>query len=213
VATNRAHAAPKLTAKGAATRVRIIEQAAELIYINGVHGTNNELLRQVAAISGSQLNHYFPDKESLVLAVIAWRAEKILSLHTNGQFAEFDSIDTLREWAGFYIAYERACQEGCTLGSLASEVIKADFNVRDQLAVQFERWKDIFRTGLERMREQGRLRSGADPAQLTNLLMAALQGGMLLAQIAQDVTPLKDALTAAIDHVQTFEATSAGEHG
>jgi hypothetical protein len=148
-----------------------------------------------------------------VLAVIAWRAEKILSLHTNGQFAEFDSIDTLREWAGFYIAYERACQEGCTLGSLASEVIKADFNVRDQLAVQFERWKDIFRTGLERMREQGRLRSGADPAQLTNLLMAALQGGMLLAQIAQDVTPLKDALTAAIDHVQTFEATSAGEHG
>jgi hypothetical protein len=43
--------------------------------------------------------------------------------------------------------------------------------------------------------------------------MAALQGGMLLAQIAQDVTPLKDALTAAIDHVQTFEATSAGEHG
>jgi hypothetical protein len=99
------------------------------------------------------------------------------------------------------------------VGSLASEVIKADFNVRDQLAVQFERWKDIFRTGLERMREQGRLRSGADPAQLTNLLMAALQGGMLLAQIAQDVTPLKDALTAAIDHVQTFEATSAGEHG
>lgn len=28
---------------------------------------------------------------------------------------------------------------------------------------------------------------------------------MLLAQIARDVTPLRDALTAAIDHVQSFE--------
>jgi AcrR family transcriptional regulator len=71
-------------------RARIVEQAAELIYVNGVHGTNNELLRKAAGISGSQLNHYFPDKESLVLAVITWRAEQILNLHTSEHFAGFD---------------------------------------------------------------------------------------------------------------------------
>jgi hypothetical protein len=41
--------------------------------------------------------------------------------------------------------------------------------------------------------------------------MAALQGGMLLAQIAQDTTPLSDALTAAIDHVQTFETVPVAD--
>ncbi|MGW0085051.1 hypothetical protein [Streptomyces sp. NPDC003393] len=46
--------------------------------------------------------------------------------------------------------------------------------------------------------------SYADPAQLANLLPAAFQGGSLLALVAHDVTPLKDALQAAIDHVRTF---------
>jgi TetR/AcrR family transcriptional regulator, transcriptional repressor for nem operon len=195
----------KLTAKGEATRSRILEQAAELIYSRGVHGTNNDLLRRAAGISGSQLNHYFPDKESLVLAVIAWQADRVLAVHEN--FAAFDSITTLREWAGYYISYERAYREGCTLGSLANEIIKSDLDVHDELAAQFGRWRDVFRSGLSRMREQGRLRADADPAQLAHSLLAALQGGMLLAQISRDATPLRDALTAAIDHVQSFEPT------
>ena len=42
------------------------------------------------------------------------------------------------------------------------------------------------------------------PTQLANLLLAAFQGGMLLAQVARDIAPLKDALQAAIDYVETF---------
>ncbi|MGW5062715.1 hypothetical protein ACWEQ2_36335, partial [Streptomyces sp. NPDC004096] len=47
----------------------------------------------------------------------------------------------------------------------------------------------------------------ADPARLANLLLAAFQGGTLLAQVARNITPLKDALQTAIDYLQTF-ATS-----
>ncbi|MGW5582971.1 hypothetical protein ACWEWF_03160, partial [Streptomyces sp. NPDC003857] len=41
----------------------------------------------------------------------------------------------------------------------------------------------------------------------TRLLLAAFQGGTLLAQVARNIGPLKDALQTAIDYVQTF-ATS-----
>ncbi|MDX3854893.1 TetR/AcrR family transcriptional regulator [Streptomyces sp. AK02-01A] len=210
--TEREAAGPKLTAKGLATRARIVERAAELIYAHGVRGTTNEMLREAAGVSGSQLNHYFPDKESLVLAVIEWQARRILTLHTSEAFAHFDTIDALRDWAAYYISYELACREGCTLGSLASEVMKADLDVREHLFSEFERWKDVFRAGLERMRSRGRLRADADPAQLAHLLLAALQGGLLLAQVAQDAAPLRDALTAAIDYVQTFETTQDSVH-
>ncbi|WP_236795252.1 TetR/AcrR family transcriptional regulator [Amycolatopsis sp. GM8] len=194
----------KLTGKGQATRARILEHAAELIYTQGVHATNNEQLRHAAGISGSQLNHYFPTKESLVLAVIEWQAEHVLTFHRGERFTHFESLDSLREWAGFYIAYERSYQEGCTLGSLASEIIKTDLDVRTELANAFEQWRDIFRDGLERMRTLGRLSADADPTRLAHLLLSAFQGGMLLAQVARDITPLRDALQAAIDHVQTF---------
>ncbi|MEU8175511.1 TetR/AcrR family transcriptional regulator [Microbispora hainanensis] len=197
----------KLTGKGLATRARILEHAAELIYAKGVHATNNEQLRRAAGVSGSQLNHYFPTKESLVLAVIAWQAERVLTFHRGERFACFDNLDALREWADFYVRYERAYQEGCSLGSLASEIIKTDLDVHDELARAFDEWREIFRDGIERMRQLGRISAEADPARLANLLLAAFQGGMLLAQVARDIGPLKDALEAAIDHVQTF-ATS-----
>jgi TetR/AcrR family transcriptional regulator, transcriptional repressor for nem operon len=57
------------------------------------------------------------------------------------------------------------------------------------------------------MQQLGRISAEADPTQPADLLLAAFQGGMFLAQVARDITPLKDALQTAIDHVQTF-ATS-----
>lgn len=197
----------QLTDKGQATRARILTHAAELIYANGVHATNNEQLRRAAGVSGSQLNHYFPTKESLVLAVIAWQAERVLTFHRDERFGGFERLEAFQEWADSYVGYERSYQEGCSLGSLASEIIKTDLDVHDELAGAFDRWRTIFRDGLDQMRRRGHIRAEADPTRLANLLLAAFQGGTLLAQVARDVTPLKDALQTAIAYLQTF-ATS-----
>lgn len=194
----------KLTEKGQATRARILEQAAELIHTTGVAATNNEQLRRVTGISGSQLNHYFPTKESLVIAVIEWQTERIMRFYGSEQFAGFDTIEALRAWVDYYITHESAYRDGCTLGSLASQIIKSDLQVHDELARAFDQWRNIFQDGLRRMQGLGRLSATADPTQLADLLLSAFQGGMLLTQVQQDVTPLKNALHAAINHVQTF---------
>lgn len=194
----------KLTEKGQATRARILEQAAELIHTKGVAATNNEQLRRVTGISGSQLNHYFPTKESLVMAVIEWQTEQVMRFYGSEQFAGFDTIEALRAWVDYYVTHESAYRDGCTLGSLASQIIKSDLQLHDELARAFDQWRNIFRDGLRRMQGLGRLSATADPTQLADLLLSAFQGGMLLTQVQQDVTPLKNALHAAINHVQTF---------
>ncbi|MGC7327236.1 TetR family transcriptional regulator C-terminal domain-containing protein, partial [Mycobacteroides abscessus subsp. abscessus] len=155
-------------------------------------------------ISGSQLNHYFPTKESLVMAVIEWQTEQVMRFYGSEQFAGFDTIEALRSWVDYYVTHESAYRDGCTLGSLASQIIKSDLQVHDELARAFDQWRNIFRDGLRRMQSLGRLSATADPTQLADLLLSAFQGGMLLTQVQRDVTPLKNALHAAIDHVQTF---------
>jgi AcrR family transcriptional regulator len=194
----------KLTDKGQATRARILQHAADLIYAHGVRATNNDLLRKAAGVSGSQLTHYFPNKESLVLAVIDWQADSILQFHRSERFAGFDSVDAFQDWADFYVLSGRPFEAGCSLGSLASEIVKTDLDVHDQLARVFEQWRDIFRQGLRRMQQLGRIDASADPARLAHMFVAAYQGGMLLAQIARDITPLRDSLYAALDHLRTF---------
>jgi TetR/AcrR family transcriptional repressor of nem operon len=57
-------------------------------------------------------------------------------LYRSERFARFDNLDALRAWADFYVGYERAYQEGCTLGSLAGEIIKTDLHA--ELASAFD---------------------------------------------------------------------------
>ena len=47
----------RLTAKGRATRERILTVAAELVLRQGVAGTHLDDVRRAAGVSGSQLTH------------------------------------------------------------------------------------------------------------------------------------------------------------
>jgi AcrR family transcriptional regulator len=194
----------RLTAKGRATRERIVGIAADLIHENGVLGTTNDDVRRAAGISGSQLSHYFPDKESLVRAVIAWWADRVVSLTRRAPSGRLDSMDALRQWAAFYVEREDAWQRGCKFGSLASEVIKSDLGLKGEIAAGFGQWQAAIAGSLAAMRDRGDLRDDADPGRLACLLLAAYQGGMLLAQAERSVTPLMAALDGAIDHISTF---------
>jgi TetR/AcrR family transcriptional regulator, transcriptional repressor for nem operon len=191
----------KLTPKGRATRDRILECAADLIYRLGVQGTSNDVLRRAAGVSGSQLNHYFPDKESLVRATLAWRAESMMGLRQVPPRGPLDSMAALRAWADSYLERPEIVTGGCSFGSLAAEVLKSDLDVRDAVADGFDRWRAQFRDGLAAMRDREHLRADADLDQLATSLMAAFQGGLLLTQAARDIGPLREALDAALDHV------------
>jgi len=54
------------------------------------------------------------------------------------------------------------------------------------------------------MRDSGVLNPDADPDRLATGLMAALQGGYLLAETAHDIRPMEIALDMALDHVKSF---------
>ncbi|MFF7882519.1 TetR/AcrR family transcriptional regulator [Streptomyces sp. NPDC020794] len=203
----------KLTAKGLATRERIVRAAAELIYEHGAQNTNNEQIREAAGVSGSQLTRHFPTKESLVRAVLAWQADTIVARHQAPELGELDSFAALYRWADSYIASQDMVRGGCTFGSLAAEVVKTEPSHRGAVADGFERWQALFARGLSKMRERGELRPEADPAALAHLLAAAFQGGALLDQAAGDSTPLRDALYGALAYIESFAVQRGPDDG
>ena len=68
-----------LTARGAATRDRIVHAAADLMYVKGVHATTLDDVRAATGTSKSQLYRHFPDKDALVHAVIALRGQQVIA--------------------------------------------------------------------------------------------------------------------------------------
>ena len=85
---------PRLTPKGERTRARIVQKAAALIHERGVAGTTLEDVKVAAEVSGSQLYHYFPDKDELVQAVIDYQADAIVNRNRRA----LSSADGVEAW-------------------------------------------------------------------------------------------------------------------
>src|SRR5580693_10436191 len=87
----------RLTARGAATRDRIVQAAADLMYAQGVHATTLDDVRAATGTSKSQLYRHFPDKDALVHAVIALRGQQVLERETQ-RLGRLNSFSGLLRW-------------------------------------------------------------------------------------------------------------------
>lgn len=199
-------AAPPFTRKGMATRARIIEGAAQLMLERGVNGTSLEDVRRAVGVSGSQLTHYFADKEDLTRQVIAARTEFVVDFHTQPKLGALDSLAAWRNWAQLCWTQSGAnyLQNGCVFGSLTGELLEADAVVLDDLAAGYDRWLDLFDAGLTAMRKRGDLVSDADTRHLSAVLVAAHQGGTLLTHVTRSAEPFRAAVNVALNYVETF---------
>jgi AcrR family transcriptional regulator len=192
-------ATTKLTAKGTATRDRIVATSADLVLARGVGGTSLDDIRAGTATSKSQLFHYFPGgKTDLVSAIASYQGERVL----DAQRPYLDSLDTWDAWESWRRAvvayYGSQPHWGCPISALARELIGHDPKRAAELAAYMDRWRGYLQAGLVHMRAAGILRPDADPAALALSTFAALQGGLLLTQTMQSIKPLEAALDGAL---------------
>ena len=195
---NEAGDRPRLTIKGERTRSRIVEAAAQLIHERGVAGTTLDDIRSAAGVSGSQLSHYFAGKDELVQAVIDYQAATIIG---NQQQADLGSPEGLRAWRDNVIAQVNSSEGkgGCPLGSLAGQLAETDAQARTLIAAGFGQWSAAISDGLRRLHDTGHQLNGTDPDDLAITLLAALQGGLLLAQVQRDTRPLQTAVDTILE--------------
>jgi TetR/AcrR family transcriptional regulator, transcriptional repressor for nem operon len=189
-----------LTRKGQQTRQRIVVAAAEVILQQGVARTTLDDVRAEAGVSSSQIYHYFADKEALVRAVVEYRAQTVVGEIHEPALAAIEGIDGLRAWRDMIVSIQAAadCRGGCPLGSLGSELAELDHGVRCDVAAGYARWEAAICACLSGMRDRGQLSAAADPASLATAVLAALQGGLLLAKVERDARPLATALDVMI---------------
>src|SRR5258708_322037 len=194
-----------LTRRGRETRQRIVAAAAELMFENGVAETTLEDIRAAAGVSGSQVYHYFEDKQALVHAVIDYQTDAVLDV----QGTHLDRLDTmagLRAWRGLLVDHQRrlGCRGGCPIGALGAEVAETDAAARLAAARGLRRWEGRIREGLRAMHARGELPAQASPDDLALATLAALQGGLLMTQLQRETKPLEAALDAMLDRIQSL---------
>ena len=102
-----------LTAKGRATRERIVKAAAEVILEDGLSSLSMVNVRRAARVSGSQLAHYFADKQALIRAVITRQMQVVLNFHRQPRLSGLQSFDDFERWIDLNMRYLKIGRASC----------------------------------------------------------------------------------------------------
>jgi AcrR family transcriptional regulator len=179
--------------------------ASELIRTKGVNATTIDDVLRASGTSRSQFYQYFGDKESLVNDVAMLQSQTVLAREIS-RLRTVESLSGLRRWRDALVQ-QNALQNGaygCIIGSIANEIADQNETARETLARTFSEWEALIDAALRRMQDAGNLSAAADVDQLTVGLMAALQGGYLLAQTSHDIKPMEVALDLALAHIAAY---------
>ena len=198
----------RLTAKGRATRNRIVQAAAELIVTEGLSASNMENVRRAAAVSGSQLAHYFADKRTLIRAVIRRQIGVVLDFHQQPKLRGLASFDDFERWIDLNMRYlRRIGYFGTpTYHALAAQLAKSGDGTREALAAGYWQWIELLEQAIQRMKDAGVLVEGADPRRLALVVVSAHQGGGTLAFTYRAEWPHADAVRFAVNYLRMFAA-------
>lgn len=188
------------TAKGAATRARIIDAAAKLIYERGLTSVGINDVRAASSTSHGQIAHYFPGgRTEMLRAVVERQAKQAL----DDQGPELDAMDSLESWQRWRthllaVHTARGGVGGCPLGSLVAQMAESDSVAAQLIDAGFDAWSDMFERGIDTMCRNGDLAPDTDARLLAGSVLSVVQGGLVLMQASRSVEKLERSLDTAL---------------
>ena len=192
-----------LTAKGTATRQRIIDGAAAEIRVHGVSATTLDDIRTRTRTSKSQLFHYFPaGKEQLLLAVAQYEAEWVLS-DQQPYLGALTSWAAWQRWRDVVVEHYRLQGQHCPLAVLMSELGRTTPGAQAVTAALIRQWHSEIAAGVTHMQRKGQIPTRVDAERAAAALLAGIQGGVGILLATGDSSFLEAALDAGIDAMRT----------
>jgi TetR/AcrR family transcriptional repressor of nem operon len=175
--------------------------------VRGVGGTTLDDVVVASNVSKSQLYRHFEDKQALVRAVIELVGDRKVA-EERERLSKVITFAGLRRWRDALVENNalQGGRYGCPLGSLANEVADQDSIARQKLQDLFSAWQELFEDLLRRFQKACLIPQEADVPQLATGLLAAVQGGYLLAQASRDVTPMASAIDMALAHLHMLDS-------
>lgn len=168
------------------TRDRIVRSAARLFLTRSYQSVGIADLCTAADVRKGSFYHFFPSKADLAKAVVDLHAGELeRRLAADGSpaerlFAVADAVTQIQ--TGFEKRFGRVV--GCPFGNLAAELSTTDDELRAHVAGVFARWEARLVDACRAAADAGALHDGVTPATLAHMILAQIQGLILLAKVS-----------------------------
>ncbi|HPJ35640.1 MAG TPA: TetR/AcrR family transcriptional regulator [Spirochaetota bacterium] len=179
--------------KGDETKERIKDVSRELFHRRGYGSTSiNDILDSSGVKKGNLYFHY-QSKENLIIEVLK-ESLTIYETQINAgieHMAAADQIDSIIEAITDYHV-NGDITKGCMFGNMALEIGHDGSEISNFVEGVFKRWEERFEDLLNRAVEKGEIRLKEPAIVLARMILASIEGGVLMSKISGRVEPLTD---------------------
>jgi TetR/AcrR family transcriptional repressor of nem operon len=178
--------------KGEQTRRDIVEKAAPLFNQKGFEGTSLADLMQATGLQKGGIYRHFSGKKELAAAAFDYAWEKAVHGRLDGVADVPDCVDRLKKTIDNFVERRAGLVPGgCPLMNTAVEADDGNPLLRARARKALQGWTER----MSRITAEGitkhQIDRGVAPRQLSQLIIASLEGALLISRLQNDEEPLR----------------------
>ena len=170
--------------KGEQTRQHIIQEAATLFNQHGYIGSSISDLMQCTGLQKGGIYRHFQSKEQLALAAFDYAQQQSTSRLVAAVAAETDAVQKLLAFIHAFHTFtlHPPVPGGCPILNTIVDSDDGDPALRERVVAVVSGWQQLIEHIVADGVARGSVRSDIDPQAVATLIIATLEGGILLAR-------------------------------
>ena len=194
--------------KGVRTRQRVIESAAPVFNRRGYWGASLRDLMDATGLEKGGIYNHFRSKDELAAAALEHNVSLIGARIRAALEGRREAVARLRAVLDVYRGFAVAppFDGGCPILNAAVDSDDTHPALREQVRAAMDRLREeTFVRIVSRGVDRGELASSVSPQEVATVLVATLEGGLMLSQLYRDPSYL----LVAVDHLEGYVSSLA----
>ncbi len=191
--------------KGEETKEKILQQAAELFNQQGYAGSSISDIMRVTGLQKGGIYNHFKSKDDLALQAFDFAIAQLRQHYLAAIRSKHHAVERLQAIIGVFRSYvdNPPIKGGCPLLNTAIESDDAHPALRQRAQQAMNSWRKLFYRIIQKGIEKGEIRSTVDADEVTTILIATLEGAMMMSKLYGNSIHIERAINHLADYIES----------
>jgi TetR/AcrR family transcriptional regulator, transcriptional repressor for nem operon len=189
--------------KGERTRERIIRQAAPLFNQRGYEGSSMQEIMAATDLEKGGIYRHFSSKQELAAQAFDYAWSEAIKARRLDLGTIENSVDKLEQFISNFVERRGIVPGGCPLLNTAMDSDDGNAVLRTRARKALQGWQSFLASIIASGIRKGEIRPGVEKAKLSNVIIASLEGAIMISRLEQSTEALRDAQAHLQNYLET----------
>src|SRR5579863_10773666 len=181
----------KVMTKGEQTRRKIVEAAAPIFNKRGYEGSSLSELMLATGLKKGGIYRHFTSKEELAAEAFDYTWEAVWNARLLHVDEKANGIEKLKQLIANFVEHRSPVAGGCPILNTAIDADDGNPVLRARVAKALRSWVNRLQVMVEEAQEHGDTRRGVDAKAVATLIVASLEGALMMSRIQRNDEALR----------------------